>query len=606
MPADEQTLALGTLFTGRMDASYMQIVRRLRTLLTQLDKSMKDVGRQVEQSTKAFKNSGSELSTYSLAAGKAVEETSKYRKALADMTAMHGRSGTALNEQIKKLNTAERAIQNHAETIRRNGNYTQAAVAKARNYVNAVDRMGVVNQKARGLIKYTNSGIEVQGRSFKQTAQTVASSTRAHQRSIPVVQSSTKAHHLLGKQLSRVEGGIERVRAAFKVTASYGVAASAIYTVVSALRVGRDEIVDFDQALKNLQAITGATDAQIAAMAETLKDVARDTKFSTTEIAGGMVLLGQTGLSAEESLDAIRAVANLATGTLSKMDVTADLLTTTLRAFNLEAIQADRVADVMANAINKSKLTVDKLRIAFNFVGASASQAGLSVEQSAGAMMTLANSGLRASTIGTGFRQVLARLISPNQKLRAAFEAQGIALNKISPTVVGFEQSIENLAKAVVNADGRTVDMSKAFELFGLRGAQAAAVLVKGFISGEFQEMLNSVYEVGTAAEMAGIQAEGLGVKIKNLADRAKLLALALGGAGVKGILEGVVDVLRVLVTLLEKAVSGSIGSFIVQAGAYSVAVFGMAKALKALHALLIGGAIVGGLKKIAVAMGLV
>ena len=158
-------------------------------------------------------------------------------------------------------------------------------------------------------------------------------------------------------------------------------------------------------------------------------------------------------------------------------------------------------------------------------------------------------------------------MISPNQKLRAAFEAQGIALDKISPTVVGFEQSIENLAKAVVNADGRTVDMSKAFELFGLRGAQAAAVLVKGFISGEFQEMLNSVYEVGTAAEMAGIQAEGLGVKIKNLADRAKLLALALGGAGVKGILEGVVDVLRVLVTLLEKAVSGSIGSFIVQAG---------------------------------------
>ena len=46
---------------------------------------------------------------------------------------------------------------------------------------------------------------------------------------------------------------------AFKVTTSYGLAATAIYSVVNAMKSGAQAIVDYDQGLKNLQAITGAT-----------------------------------------------------------------------------------------------------------------------------------------------------------------------------------------------------------------------------------------------------------------------------------------------------------------------------------------------------------
>ena len=64
---------------------------------------------------------------------------------------------------------------------------------------------------------------------------------------------------------------------------------------------------------------------------------------------------------------------------------------------------------------------------------ASASQAGLSLEETAATMMNLANNGLRASTIGTGLRRVLSSLIAPNAKLRKAFQAHGIELSKINP-----------------------------------------------------------------------------------------------------------------------------------------------------------------------------
>lgn len=379
---------------------------------------------------------------------------------------------------------------------------------------------------------------------------------------------------IMNKQLSRIKTGLfDTTVNAFRVTAAYGIAATALYRLISGFQAGVLEIVNFDQALKNLQAITGATDQEISAMGERIKDVATTTKFSTVEVAEGMVLLGQAGLTASESMQAIQATSDLATGTLSNMQLTTDLMTTTLRAFNLQAVESNRVADVMANAINKSKLTIDKLRIAFNFVGAAAAQTGLSIEETSASMMVLANNGLRASTIGTGLRQVLARLLAPNRKLRTAFEMHGIELDKVNPRLVGFGASLMRLAPILYDQEKGVVDMGKAYELFGLRGAQAAAVLIKAFTSGSYEDMLKKVYEFGTAADMAAKQAEGLGVMWKNLADRAKVMFLALGDTGLTGALRTLVEVLRDLTDSVKDLLEDPWGRFAVQTATITASV---------------------------------
>uniref|UniRef100_A0A6M3IHH5 Putative tail protein n=1 Tax=viral metagenome TaxID=1070528 RepID=A0A6M3IHH5_9ZZZZ len=377
----------------------------------------------------------------------------------------------------------------------------------------------------------------------------------------------------------------DRFTRALKVVAAYGIASTAIFAVVNAMKVGVTEIIDYDQALKNLQAITGATNAEIAIMDETMRSVARSTKFSTGEVAEGMVLLGQAGFSATESLDAINAVATLATATLSDFATTADLVTTAIRAYNLNTKESTRVADVMANAINKSKLTIDKLRTAFNYVAASASQAGISLEETAATMMVLADNGMRASTIGTGMRQVLARLVSPNEKLRESYEAMNISLDKISPLTAGYTEAIKNLSAVLWDHEKRTVNMAKAFQLFQLRGAQAAAVIVKSYMSGDFQKALDYTYEVGTAAEMSATQQEGLGIAFKNLADRAKLVAIALGDAGVAGALRLIVYTASGLVTAIERLVGTTFGSLILQAGVVTAVILGIAKAIELVSA---------------------
>jgi len=390
-----------------------------------------------------------------------------------------------------------------------------------------------------------------------------------------------------GKQIGKVTGAWEKLKSAMKVTASYGLASMAIYGIYQALQSGITEIINFDQGLKNLQAISGATAAQVMVMGDAIKSVAKETKFSTVEVADGMVLLTQAGFSATEAMAAIRSVSLLATGTLSSLQVTSDLLTTTIRAFSLEATEATRVADVMANAINKSKLTIDKLRISFNFVGSVAAQTGLSLEQTAASMMVLANSGLRASTIGTGLRQVLARLMAPTGKLREAFEQHNIELAKVNPRLVGFETAIKNLLPVMWDSEKGAVNMAKAFALFGLRGSQAAGILVKAFAGSEYATMLEKVYEVGASEAMAGIQAEGLGVKLKNLADRFKLVAVASGEAGVAHAIGLLIDVLRSAAGLMEAFAKNVVGSTLVAWGAWSLVIVGIIKSFRVLKSVM-------------------
>lgn len=445
-------------------------------------------------------------------------------------------------------------------------------------FMTAIRRMRTAVQ---GAINLAAKQTKAMGGVAAATGKTVAPTNKA----AAATKKLTAKADFLRVSVSKSIGAIDRLKSAMKVTASYGVASAAIFTVVNALKSGVTEIVNYDQALKNLQAITGATVPQIGAMGDVMKDVAETTKFSTKEVADGMVLLGQAGFDAGESMAAIQSVADLATGTLSSMQLVTDLLTTTIRAFNLEAVESGRVADVMANAINKSKLTVDKLRIAFGFVGAIASQARLSIEQTAASMGVLANNGLRASTIGTGLRQVLSRLISPSSKLREAYESHGIELEKINPMTAGYEEALKNLAFVLWDTEKQTVDMGKAFGFFGLRGAQAAAILVKSYVSGNFDKMLKNIHKVGSAAEMSGIQQEGLAVKIKNLADRFGLLAVAIGETGAAGAIGSLVDVLRVAVSWVTDLVGTVGGRLVLQFTAWSTSTWLVTKAIRILMA---------------------
>lgn len=352
-------------------------------------------------------------------------------------------------------------------------------------------------------------------------------------------------------QIQSNTGSVEQNRTAWEKLAisvknyvRYRLIADSIIYIKEAFVAGQAAIIDYDQALKNLQAIMQATDGEVVAMGNAIKRVATGTKFSATEVAQGMQILGQAGLSATEAVQSIGAVANLATGTLSEMSYSVDLITSAMRVFDLQASQSAHIADVFANAINASKLDIEKLRTAMNYVGPVAQSAGISLEETSAALMTLANSGLRASTMGTGLRAIISELSDPSAKLEKAARKAGISLESLNPSSNGLSTVLSNL-------DIVLSDTSVAFDVFGKRAASAALTLTRDVTSG-YDDMYQKVNRFGTAQDMATKQMEGLGVAFKNLQDRLKLIAVALGESGVIG-------AFRLFISIMVELTNGAI-----------------------------------------------
>jgi len=286
------------------------------------------------------------------------------------------------------------------------------------------------------------------------------------------------------------------------------------------------------------------------------KKTARETIFSATELGEGIQIIGQAGFNLAESMLALKGISQLATATQSEFGDVVELTTTAIRAFGLEATQTSKVADIFTNAINNAKVNIDKLKTAFNYVGAAGRQAGLNLNEVTGTLMVLADNGLKASTMGTGLRRVMLQMVNPSTKLKAAMAEVGLELDKVNPKTQGWIGALKNLAPILWDFETNTVDMGKAVAFFGTRAANALAALIEAVASGNsLQRAIDLTYEFGSAAQAAGTQAEGLSNKIKIMWQNIENLAIALGEAGLTDTIKFVVSSLTSLSQAAEKVV---------------------------------------------------
>lgn len=573
-----RTLELGTLFKGTLDPSFLASVEKIKSLLTELSGTMASTTREARSQRSAMSSAGSELSQYQMLMGRATSESAKFQQALSQIASNTQRTGLALQQSWNAVATVEK-------NLAKLGMQMTAQGANGEAFARKMDLASVSQDMLSNKLTVSK------GR-FVQLSDGISSASRAavnaSERYSPLITSSQR----MNEEVKLAATGWQKFTGTFKnaisTMAAWGPAAMVVYGGINAIQSAFREIIAFDQGLANLRAISNDTDAAVARMGETIIDIADKTRYSATDIAGAMTTIAQAGFTAGESIEVVRAAALLATGTLEKITTTADLLTSTIRSFNLEASEAGRVADVYAAALNYTKLTVDGLRTTMNYLGPAAYASGLSLEEAAAAAGILADSGMRASTVGTSMRQMLARLIAPTTKLREAFAAYGIDLNSINPLTNDFTTVIDNLSKVVPNAQ-------RAFELFGIRAANAVLVLTRVGAEG-FKVMLDNLMTVGNASTMAEKQMQGLGSMLENLSAKAKNLMIALGEGGIATAMRILIEAVKPVVDLFTFLISSALGQFIISAALVSTATYGLIAAFRLLAATSIVSSITSGI----------
>jgi TP901 family phage tail tape measure protein len=473
-----------------------------------------------EQFANTLMNEGTVLESVSGSSERTIQAIGNYEESINKASYASG----AFSESSKELITVSQGIRTAQEQLKIAYDGTAASSNES----------GMYSKALTVSLKDLEQAQQKTNASFKE-AKTVYSNLKDE------TDKAGKATEDAGNKAKNAKGFFDQFFNTLKNFVVFQIASSIVSGFMQSITGAVQAASQFDQTLHSLKAITGATVSEMAGMSDTIKNIAASSIYSTTAIGEGLQIMAQAGLTAAESVSAIKAASNLATGTLEKMENTVDLLTSTMSSYNINALESGRVSDILAIAVNKSKLSIDKLRTSLNYVGVIAAQSGLSLEQTSASLMVLADRGMKASTIGTGFRQVLDKLIAPNEKLREAYQAHGIALEKISPLTAGYETSLKNLSIALYDSDTKTVDTAKAFELFGIRGAQAAAILIQAYTSGEWKDAMNSFDESGTAAKMAAEQMLGLGAMWDNLVAKVSVLMASLGEGGLTAALKGIV-----------------------------------------------------------------
>ena len=237
--------------------------------------------------------------------------------------------------------------------------------------------------------------------------------------------------------LDRTSDSSERLRNTLRRAFTTAAVIAAITGLVSSLST-------FEQSMSTARAITGATEAQFAALREEATRLGSTTRFTATQAGEGIIFLARAGFNADQILGTLEGTLRLAQAGALDLGTAADIASNILQAFRLEVDQTNRVIDVMALIANSSNTNIIQLGEGMKLVAPVAAGLGVSVEETSAAIGVLSNAGLQSTLAGTGLRRVLSELVSPSTSTRRIMEQLGLATHEYNVQTIGLTQTLMN------------------------------------------------------------------------------------------------------------------------------------------------------------------
>lgn len=186
--------------------------------------------------------------------------------------------------------------------------------------------------------------------------------------------------------------------------------------------------MQFESAMSQVAAISGATGAEFDALAQAAKDAGAATMFSASEAASALKYMALAGWDANQSISALGGVLDLAAASGMDLGTASDYVTDYLSAFGMQADQSDYLADMMVYANNKANTSAEQLGQAYSTCATNMAAAGQTVQSTTALLMTMANVGTKGSSAGTALSSVMSQLTQKAEDGKIAINGMDIAL----------------------------------------------------------------------------------------------------------------------------------------------------------------------------------
>lgn len=275
----------------------------------------------------------------------------------------------------------------------------------------------------------------------------------------------------LGKNMAKVGAQI------FAVVGGFTALKSAI---VSSTR----EFAIFDDTMRNVGAIAGATAQEFQEMTDLAREMGETTRFTAQQAADALKFLSQAGLSASESMTALPQVLNLAAAGATDLARSADIVTNIMAGYGIEAKNLAEVNDVLVATFTNSNTNLTELGTAFQYVGPVAKQLGIEIEETSATLGLLASSGFKAEKGGAALRNIFLALIAPASNAGKLFQKLGVDTKELGVNLADQKSALKSLGVEINDiATGKLrpfndilADLSEGLSKFQTEGEKAGFV----------------------------------------------------------------------------------------------------------------------------------
>jgi TP901 family phage tail tape measure protein len=319
--------------------------------------------------------------------------------------------------------------------------------------------------------------------------------------------------------------------------------------LVAAFGAAEYATLGFDKQMSAVGAASGATGKDLAGLRDAAIAAGQATVFGAQDAARAEEELAKAGVSVKDVLSGgLIGSLNLATAGSLDLGRAAEIAASTMTQFKLAGKDIPHIADLLAAGAGKAQGSVEDLGLAMKYVGPTASQMGVSLEETTGTLAELASNGIMADSAGTGLRGVLTALTGPSAKAAGTMKDLGINVYDAHGKFVGFRGVAEQLHRSLSGLSAQQRDVALA-AIFGNEQISVARILYAGGAQA-VDDWTAKVNDSGYAARFAAARMDNLAGDLEQLKGSLET-ALIKGGTGATGVLRG-----------LAQAATGAVNAF--------------------------------------------
>ena len=231
--------------------------------------------------------------------------------------------------------------------------------------------------------------------------------------------------------------------------------------------------MDFDKAMSNVKAISGATAEEMETLRNKAQEMGSSTVYSASQAADALSYMALAGWDTKSMTEGISPVLNLAAASAMDLGTASDIVTDYLTAFGLKASDAANFVDIMAYAMSNSNTTTAQLGEAYKNCAATASSMGYSVEETTAVLMAMSNAGVKGGEAGTSLNSIMTRLATNTKDCATELGKYGVNIYDAQ----GNMQSLSSILQGMAEIWGDLTDKEQASLAKSIAGTNQYAAL---------------------------------------------------------------------------------------------------------------------------------